>query len=59
MVDNESLKFAGCGLDRKMGLVKIYLHRLCKLRLENDRIGHNPLIFKRLAKISSILPKII
>lgn len=59
MVDNESLKLAGTGLDRKMGLVKIYLQRLNKLSIETDGIGHNPLIFKRLAKISSILPKII
>lgn len=46
MVDNESLKLLGCGLDRKMGLVKIYLQRLNKLSIETDGIGHNPLIFK-------------
>lgn len=59
MVDNESLKFAGCGLDRKMGLVKIYIHRLNKLSIETDKIGHNPWMFKRLVKISSVLPKLI
>lgn len=46
MVDNESLKLLGCGLDRKMGLVKIYLQRLNKWSIEIDGIGHNPLIFK-------------
>lgn len=42
-----------------MGLVKIYLQRLTKLSIEIGGIGYIPLIFKWLAKIPLIFPKIL